>query len=183
MSTAPSDVVAELARLKRRQRHQSLITGICFLLVIGVFAFVLFTQPPSQAQGSASEAVLAQRFDLVNREGEKLAMLSKGRQGPLLTMSEGKAKAELNLRSHGPSLIMSDANGLRASLAANDKITELRLVDQHGKTRATLTANTDASALSLFDDADKPRIKMSVRSDGPHLEFLDADGKVISSKP
>jgi len=183
MSTAPPDILAELTRLKKRQQQQGVITAICFLLLVGALGFLLFARPKSEAQDSPAEAVSAQRFDLLTSQGQKLAMLSKGRQGPMLTMSEGKARAELNLRSHGPALILADGTGKLASLGTNEKASELRLIDQRGKIRAALTVDADASGLSLFDDADKPRIKMSVRSDGPHLEFLDASGKVTSVKP
>jgi hypothetical protein len=184
MNIDPSDVAALLARLRRGQQQQRLMLFLVFALFLGLLVFVLLNQQKRQATSATTDSITAGLFELVDHNGAQAAMLSNGRQGPLLTMSKGKAQAEFRLVNRGPVLSMVDAGGnLRATLAAPDSTTELRLFDEAGNVRASLAVTKSESDLSLADDKGKVRIKMSVKGDGPQLEFFDANGKLISSKP
>src|SRR6516162_4692391 len=107
MNVDSSDFAAELARLKSAQRRNHLMLVLVFLLFLGVLGFVLFER--QRVQGEPIDSISAQRFALLNQKGEVIAMLSKGRQGPLLMISDERARVELRAAEKGSSMSISDA--------------------------------------------------------------------------
>ena len=108
---------------------------------------------------SGAEVVRAQRFELVNAEGEVLAVLGLGAAGrPGLTLwdEKGEGRAALSLGPGGrPAIMLYDEKGeLRAVLGlVRDGGPAIELFDEKGETRATLALLADGTpALSLSDE-------------------------------
>jgi hypothetical protein len=150
-----------LSAAKRRNKY--LLIGLVALAV--AWAFTITTRTV-RAQ-SNENIVQAERFELVD--------------------SEGNVCAELSVFDSGPGLVLYDENGtIRAGLTVSDESGPgLSLFDENETFRARL-AVSDAfgPGLALYDENEKNRAKLAVLDEfGPGLYLYDEDERPVWSAP
>ncbi len=130
---------------------------------------------------SGSAVVRAQRFELVNDQGQVVATLANEADGPGLRLysTDGKARLAAVIAENGPAVMLLGAEDqlpkARLNLA-NDGHPGLTLLDSNGKVRYDLHLREDERPCMLFWDVPhaKPRLGLGVNPDGnPNLNFFD----------
>jgi len=173
-----AEAKAQTARAKRRTRWLLVALG----LGLGALALVW----------ASASTVRAERFELVDGQGEVRAVLSveDGGTSLVLTSAEGKGKVQLGAGAYGSGLALLDENGrMGAGLSAvkgkKDTINVhgLILFDENGSICASLGMTAFGPDLSLFDENGKPRAMLVVNERGPGLNLFDAAGKPIWRAP
>lgn len=136
-----------------------------------------------QTNVSTSQVIQAQRFELVNGQGEVVGVLASADDGPGLRLygSDGKVRLAVALEEDGPAFTLLAADEkpkVRLNLG-NDGHPGLSLIDTAGKTRYDLRLREDERPCMLFWDvtAPKPRMGFGINPQGnPNTVFFDAQG-------
>jgi hypothetical protein len=149
-----------LSAAKRRNRY--LLIGLVVLAV--AWAFTITTRTV-RAQ-SNENIVQAERFELVD--------------------SEGNVCAELSVFGSGPGLVLYDKDGaIRAGLTVSDESGPgLSLFDENETFRARLAVSDSGPGLALYDENEKNRAKLAVLDAfGPGLYLYDENEDPVWSAP
>jgi hypothetical protein len=144
-------------------------------IAVGLWALILRpvfapreVSAAGEAQAPVSKVLRAERFEVVDSQGNArafLAVLSDGSPALALGAKDGKIRAMLTLRPDGSPM--------------------LNLVDKARKGRAVLTLRPDGSpVLRLLNKEGKAGAMLSVLSDGsPELRLWDKAGRTLWSAP
>ena len=150
-------VERELGRARRRSRW--LLAALA--LGLGVLALVwasAASAPKAEAQGAAGgNEIRANRFVVVDENGEERATLGMVGDGPLLRLldEKGMARAILSESKEMEPIVLGGVVRLRAG----------------------------GTTLSLHDDTGRGRLLLKVYKDGPRMSLSDEQGKTIWSAP
>jgi hypothetical protein len=142
-----------LSAAKLRNRY--LLIGLAALAVGWVS---MSTTGTIQAQTSEN-TVRAEKFELVDSQGNVRAALTETDAGPLLYLSDenGNVRVALNATDAGPGLNLWDKNEkLRVALTVLGSGTGLALSDENEKLRASLGFSDSGSWLVLKDENGRP---------------------------
>jgi hypothetical protein len=152
---------AELSRAKRWNR----LLMIAALLSVVVMAAGIGRVTTTESVGGNENAIKANAFLVVDKNG--------------------KLRATLAMDKDGPSLILADENEKpRAILAMYKKFgPTLGLRDENGELRAALAVHNVGPLLNLSDENGKPRIVMSVHKTGPLSWITDENGNSVWQAP
>jgi len=150
------------------------------LAVLAVFLPGCATNPRRDAAPSA--VVRAQRFELVNHDGDVVGVMENAEAGPRLRLLDGQGvdRVLVELRDGGPaiSLCAADASPKAVLNLGSDGHPGLALVDSAGKTRYDMRLREDERPCSLFWDQHSPRPRMGVGINpkgNPNSVFFDKD--------
>ena len=138
-----------------RGRRVVAIAAVCLVMTAAAIAY-------AAAKTSAPEVIQAQRFELVNAEGEVRAVL-----GLLL--------------ADKPSLVLNDEKGtLLAMLCVGfDGSPGLALYDEKGTMRVGVSLMLGSPLITLYDEEGTGRAGLSLFPDGsPSITLHDEKGKV-----
>ena len=172
----------ELARTKRRYRWLSGAMAIAATVwVMGDNAW----RPAyveAQGQEAAAKEVRAQRFVVVDNNGEQRATLGVSETGPVLELSDdaGVPRAVLNVGPAGALLYLNDDNGEERAAFGSDAETLGPVLRLRGATHEQ-TAVLHVSfgpALTLTDRNGVRRAELDATPLGPTLKLLDESGQL-----
>ncbi len=104
--------------------------------------------------------VRAERFVVVDAEGESRISMDTGRPGSYLEFLDGKGRSMITLK-------------------ATDKIAELSVAGPAGNGRVDLYSEKDSSSVVLSARKSGPRIMLSVDGETQFQAFWDKDGTMI----
>jgi len=145
-------------------KKQYVLTAILCMfasLVGGGAVSWLFMGTPVFAQKTeVVEVIRAERFEVVDKDGQGRAALGLFLGEPYLSFRDknGQERAELGLNNGEPGLGLGDKNGkIRAVLYLEDGEPGLWLNDKNGNLRAELSLDKGEPDLSLYDKNDKLR--------------------------
>ncbi len=157
-----------LARARRCNRL--LLTGVTLLLALAAAA-------ATSQVGNGEKVIEANRFNLLDENGESRACFSVLKDGPGLRLYDenGEPLVILSISKEGPGLSLYDENGeFRAGLAVSKDGPVLGLCDENEKDRFRLGVSKDGPALQLYDDNGKGRASLGVS------QITTPDGKVTT---
>jgi hypothetical protein len=172
-----SQMIQRVSRRKEASMKRIVSIVTLALLVCGSFAC------NGQANMSTSEVIQAQRFELVNAQGEVVGALASTDDGPGLRLydSNGKARLTVAVEADGPAvtLLAADEKPKARLNLGNDGHPGLALIDTSGKTRYDLRLRQDERPCMLFWDvtAPKPRMGFGINPKGnPNAVLFDPQG-------
>lgn len=134
-------------------------------LLGGAASNLLLRATPALAQGpEVADEVRAQRFALVDAEGQEQAILGfneNGEPGLVLFDQAGNNRAALVLTDGNPNLMLWDADVTpRASLSLSLGQPVLALYDEEAEPRAILAAMGGDPGLQLYDGVGQVRVQV-----------------------
>lgn len=139
-------------------------------------------QPQQQQQEPAEEIVRAQRFELVDEQGNMMALLGVSDAGAVLSLQDnnGKLRGIFGVAQDNTAVFgLSDANAKpRVKINASATVAAINLLDAQGTNRAFLEAQDDVSALNLQDSNGKVRGLFSADKDQTTLSVRDPNENV-----
>ena len=88
------------------------------------------------------------------------------------------------VRDGDPALVLQDSSGRwRASLAVDGDGPHLLLTSPRGEPSIALTTLRSEASFAMHDRQGRPRVRITVSDAGARMEFLDSNGRVISTLP
>ena len=175
-----------LQRIEQLERANRRMRGTVVTLSLGVAALILMGQTKTASQSSATQEVRAQKFSLVDAQGNSRAVLLSTPKGDVLLSFNDKTKS-----SEARLVLGAGAEGL-PFIALRDKDDKLRVMiglqtgtpratfhASDGRERAWVSVEKDGSPIiGLRDHEGKPRSILTVGSDDtPRLALASKEGK------
>jgi len=175
----------ELASAKRRVRRL-VVAGAGVLACFGAFVAAWASMRVAHAQGQAQvlQAVQAQSFVVVDKNGKTRAWLGWDKTGTRLVLYDenDNLRAHLGTDKSGTMLSLNDETGhLGAHLyALMESGPGLSLSDKNGQSRAALGTDKDGPNLTLMDEKGTPRAVLAVSMERPNLALLAENGSPLA---
>ena len=160
--------------------------GTVLALSLGVGALVLMGQAKTASQSSATQEVRAQKFSLVDAQGNSRAVLLSTPKGDVLLSFNDRAKSRearlvLGAGAEGlPFIALRDKDDkLRVMVGLQTGTPQASFYSADGKERALVSVEKDGSpVIGLRDREGRSRSILTVGSDDtPRLSLAGKDGK------
>ena len=141
------EVIGRLERLERNNR----------ILLIACASMAACFPLACSKSGAAGNVIKAQRFVVVNSNGQERAIFFSDKDGAVLSLDDAEGKP-------------------RVGLSASKTRAGFEVFDDRGHSTIALTSEKGGSALALADLAGRPRTTVGLFGEKSWVAFLDQNG-------